>query len=89
MADGGDEEGGCDGVGWVEFGVFAAGDSDGCFPRFAGVVPVAAVDRGIEADVFVELVFVCDGLEIGEDFFLTGIFARPVRVLIEGEGIKV
>ena len=31
----------------------------------------------------------CDGLQVGEDFFLAGVFACPGGVLVEGVGVEV
>lgn len=48
------------------------------FPFLSRVVPGPVFYGAVEADVWVEIVFRSDGLEVGEDFFLAGVLAGPV-----------
>ena len=76
-------------AGALELRIFASGsDGDVGFPLVVAVVPDSFCDRGVEADVSVEVVFAGDAQEVFEDFFLAGIFARPGGVLLEGEGVE-
>lgn len=73
----------------MEFCFFAAcsrGDVDEPFLGFR--VPGGACDGGVEAEVRIEFVFLSNVGEVGEDFFLPGIFAGPVGVLCETEGVE-
>lgn len=73
----------------MEFCFFAAcsrGDVDE--PFFGCRVPGGACDGGVEAEVRIEFVFLSNVGEVGEDFFLPGIFACPVGVLRETEGVE-
>ena len=84
-----DEEIGRDGVGFAFFGFFATVTADRGCPLQGVGVPPRFYERLIEADVPVELVFVGYRDEVVLNLFLTWVLARPVWVLLEGEGVQM
>jgi hypothetical protein len=74
---------GSDGVLAAEFGIFATQSRDFRLPGLGRGIPACFLDRGREADVFVELVFLRDVDEVIVDLFLTRVEARPIWIGLE------
>ena len=62
----------------------------GCFdaPLAALLVEFGFADFLAEANVFVQVVFFCAVLEIGEDLFLFRPFMGPIWITFEGKGVE-
>ena len=77
-ADGGDQ-----GAGAKRVGLAGRVVLDGDVPGRCGFLPLCRLDGGAEADVWLDLVLVGDGAEVGLDLGLHRVFARPVGVQSE------
>src|SRR5262249_22970533 len=73
---------------WTKFRILTTRNGDINFPTGGRVIPCSGFNRGVEPNIFIELVLVGNVAEIVKDFFLARIFARPIGVLLKGVRIK-
>lgn len=89
LANSTDEEVGLDLVRRTELGVFAAfGRLNVDVPSLRLIVPDSVLNRCVEAHVFVDLVFLSNAHQVGEDLFLAGVFASPLAVLFVAQAVQ-